>query len=145
MKANELRCGNYVTVPRKEQSPFRVDYFDRVKVYQDNGTYECTPFGEIPMHPLTWDLVDIDGIVLTTEILEKCGGHISDNGVNWKNPEYEIWVFRGMLVGMLNGKFYLYNNCEDDFYSWYSPEITYLHQFQNLYYCLCSEELEVKL
>lgn len=141
MNINELRIGSWIFDSGDEQKCFQVeqicknnDGFSGYYIVFRNGSFKSSIDSDL-----------IQPIELTTEVLEKCGGRISDSGVNWKNPEYEIWVFRDMLVGRLNGKFYLYNNCEDDFYSWYSPEITYLHQFQNLYYCLCSEELEVKL
>lgn len=133
MKAQDLRIGNYVMAPLGEI--MRIDQIGHLDFPDYIHAMNETEFGQN----------GFEGIPLTPEILEKCGGHISDNGDNWKNPEYEIWVFRGMLVGGLKGKFYLYNNCEDDYYSWYSPEITHLHQFQNLYYCLCGKELEVKL
>ena len=139
MKASELRCGNYVNVPRKEQSPFRVDYFDRVKVYQDNGTYECPTFGEIPMHPLTWDLSDIEGIVLTPEILEKCGFDYISEGFLYADKHHciyeggkehgEIWKFQPFCT--------IDVNC--------TVSIKYMHQLQNLIFALEGVELEVKL
>lgn len=140
MKANELRIGNYVNVPRKEQSPFRVDYFDNVKVYQDNGTYECTPIGEIPMHPLTWDLADIEGIPLTPEILEKCG--------------FEEEITQDIMYHHHSGFFFFElwdkenrrsNGYWLKFLNKFDLEIKYLHQLQNLYFAISGQELEVNL
>lgn len=150
MKANELRCGNYVNVPRKEQSPFRVDYFDRVKVYQDNGTYECPTFGEIPMHPLTWDLSDIEGIVLTPEILEKCGFYYKPCGISgadmWQGMGF--WYRVNELPHqefLLRGDFSRKKPIALKLVGWFNSNIEYLHQLQNLYWCLCGEELDIKL
>jgi len=142
IKANELRIGNYVNVPRKEQSPFRVDYFDNVKVYQDNGTYECPPFGEIPMHPLTWDLADIEGIPLTPEILEKCGFKKQNNGWNKnKKSEYDENYFGLFDHNYCSGKLDLKYNVGNG----PIPSIKFLHQLQNLYFAISGQELEVNL
>ena len=170
MKANELRIGNLVNVPRKEQSPFRVDYFDKVKVYKDNGTYECPPFGDIPMHPLTWDLVDIEGIVLTPDILEKCGFR-KDNESYFNEAGEKIHQSDSFKLRTKNSKlhirylyqtkeflFWLTYNYEPERNSIHSSELfyykdqlvfrkseIYLHQLQNLIHALTGEELEVKL
>ena len=141
MNAQELRIGNYVNVPNKKQTPFKVDYFDDAKVYKENGTYTCEPFGEIPMHPLTWDLEQCSGIPLTPEILEKVGldfldTEMSGNTVycipntNWRiaysyrdNKEFKLWHKQVSPP------------------TWNLKTFNYVHELQNLVFVLTGGDL----
>ena len=141
MKANELRIGNYVDVPNKSQSPFKVDYFDESKVYQKNGAYKLPGFStEIPFHPLTWDLEDCQGIPLTPEILEKCGFEIRDQGVCitaiTKDFLFELIWLKDSVTNEVKGY---------PFYRNGSHVLKYLHQVQNLVHALTGEEITLNL
>ena len=128
MKAQELRIGNLVNVPNKEQSPFRIDYFDENKVYQNQGFYN-TEFGLVPYHPLTWDISDCAPIPLTPEILEKCG--FVSHAINY----YHLGEF---YISYANIGLFEYRH--RDTYVIFK----HLHQLQNLYYALTGEELNYK-
>lgn len=146
IQKQDLRIGNYVNVPRKEQSPFRVDYFDNVKVYQDNGTYECTPIGEIPMHPLTWDLADIEGIPLTPEILEKCGFELYDKdfGTMLQHKHLKCRYITEEINGnKISIPFLRFDSTGRPPFT--KTDVYYLHQLQNLYFAISGQELEVNL
>lgn len=138
MKANELRIGNYVNVLREDQSPFKIDGFELLnesdcKVFKDNGTYNCPPFGEIKMHPLTWNLKDLQPIPLTEEWLLRFGFEKSRLGY--------FTVFCGNNVMSVC--------CFDDFsrvqiVTQTVSTINHVHQLQNLYFALTGEELTLK-
>ena len=84
---------------------------------------------------------ELDPIPLTEEILLKCGFEKDDNGLDMCDPEYEDWFEMGFPgIGRLSEA--EGNSIVDD-----SGEIriNYLHQLQNLIYCLSGKELEVKL
>lgn len=140
MKPSELRQGNYVNTPRADQNPFRVDYFDMDKVYQNNGTYKTDLGGTeytIPFHPLTWDLKDCSPIPLSPEILEKCGFV--------KKGRYAIGV--GGYQVFVNGRIELLQPKKGGPYilAFHEVKIAYLHQLQNLYFALTGEELTINL
>ncbi len=128
IQANELRIGNFVDVPNKSQSPFRVDYFDDKKVYQETGSYETPGFGFVPFHPLTWDLSECSPIPLTPELLERCGfiSNPYQDRYELGDIHFEYCAIREMLW---NEKF---------------PHIKYLHQLMNLIHSITGTELEVK-
>ena len=72
MKASELRIGNYVNVPIKEQCPFRIDAFEYcsekfIKVAQE------VKLNGFEVHPLTWYGGDLQPIPLTEKWLLKFG------------------------------------------------------------------------
>lgn len=76
------------------------------------------------------DWSDCQPIPLTPEILEKAG---FTKVIARKSDE--AYVCNGVWVNPRNGGFYSYAN----------SKIEHLHQLQNLYWCLCGEELDVKL
>ena len=126
MKANELRIGNYVNVPTKEQCPFRIDAFEYcseqfIKVAQEieiSGTQ---------IHPLTWYGGDLEPIPLTEEWLLKFG-------------------FERLGSGRFDFKTFTYYLHDGSFYNKTSRlcTIKYVHQLQNLYFALTGEELTIK-
>lgn len=70
MKASELRIGNIVNVPREDQSPFRIDFFEYL--YDNDCKVAKRSFiGETEVHPLTWYFIDLKPIPLTEEWLLK--------------------------------------------------------------------------
>ena len=133
MKAQELRIGNLVNVPNKEQSPFRIDYFDENKVYQNQGFYN-TEFGLVPYHPLTWDISDCAPIPLTPEILEKCGFE------KFKG----LWNYKLVPIGYELNLVKINGLNENEFENQIGESIKHLHHLQNLYYALTGEELHFK-
>ena len=132
IKHNDLMSGNFFNVPNDSQSPFRVDYFDLDKVYQKTNDYECSFFGKIAFHPLTWHISDLIPIPLTPEILEKCGfDKATDKFGGYLSP-----LHKGGRIRIDKDNLW-WNGC-------FSTEVKHLHQLQNLYYSLTNEELEFK-
>lgn len=77
----------------------------------------------------TWDqpsFEEIDPIPLSEEILLKCGFEKTFEGGS-------LWYLGKFFVSSL------------DFIYWSNIKILYLHQLQNLYWCLCGKELEINL
>ena len=134
MKANELRIGNYVRL--FEKGFYKVHTISR-KVIQVHGDLIG---GEV------FDFFNIQPIPLTPEILEKCGfEYVTD----WTVPDkrkHDCVTFLDLgymylASGMMGGGVTLFQNDRRST----GTNIEYLHQLQNLYFCLCGEELEVKL
>jgi hypothetical protein len=120
---NELRIGNKVLVKYKEDevgygedviSTIESIQSQKVRIKEDEYWHRCE---------------DIEGVVLTSEILEKCG-FVKQNGYPYK-----------FLYGYLRLRnsvfFFKYHDIE--------IEILYLHQLQNLYFALTGEELNIQL
>lgn len=83
-------------------------------------------------------------IELTEEILLKIKG-IKQEGLTFRIGKYILWVYDGESYA-----FMLYNEKDDIPYDLkvYSIELTkvkYLHKFQNLYFALTGQELEINL
>lgn len=134
IKAEDLRVGNFVNTPNAKQNPFRVDYFDKNKVYQENGTYELGEIKDIPFHPLTWDIQDISPIPLTEESLIMYG---FEEEVNSKFVKF--WRKSGITI------FHRYDLSPNEFeLSGFDLKIKHLNQLQNLYYALTNTELTIK-
>ena len=137
IQPNELRVGNLLQRPEKVRSKL----LDGDFIYFMVDAYmirDCQHYKE------NWAF---EGIPLTPEILEKAGFRILDDAGNWKSPEWNIWcsLETHFMIGELNGEYAYYFSAEDDFYSYYSPKIIYLHQLQNLYFALTGQELTIKL
>lgn len=127
IQKQDLRIGNWIFDAGDEQKNFQIeqickdsDGFSGYYVVFRNGSFKSS---------ISSDL--IQPIVLTPEILEKCG---------FKTPEmYQDTVkFKdGVMLDLHRGKILLRDNDR--------IELMYLHQLQNLYFALTGEELEVKL
>lgn len=132
MKANELRIGNYVNVPNKKQSSFRIDAFENlsnkfIKVAMIHP--EC---GE-NFHPLTWYGDDLTPIPLTEDWLLKFNAiKLSDNIFSYSRFKF-IWK-----------KEYNYWYVVDLFEQTYLTKINFVHEFQNFIYILDGKELILK-
>ncbi len=144
IKANELRIGNLVNVPREDQSPFRIDAFEYLSNTYIKVAMTHPEFGD-KMHPLTWYDEDLKPIPLTEEWLLKFGFkavYFKDektiNYFNTPNQTRGLWV---KIRTTINGeKTFLIaiNRFDDDF-----RNILYVNQLQNLFFCLTGSELTV--
>jgi hypothetical protein len=119
MKANELRIGNWVDVNGK---PCKVESIsdDGINYTDETDHYEDESYNYI-----LWCSI-FDPIPLTLEILKK-------SGVSWTANEVE------MQDNQIAVSLHLY------FEGWNSPALHYVHQLQNLYFCLTGEELNIEL
>jgi hypothetical protein len=128
--ANELRIGNWVILNDND--------------FKDSGAY-C--IDSIDISVAKEEPKRFSPIPITHDILEKAGFAILENAGNWNNPEYTIYSSKVSYfkIGLLDGDFKYYVSTGDDFYSYYSPKITYLHQLENLYFALTGTELTINL
>lgn len=122
MNANELRIGNWV---QNKSEYIRVVDFDSVGVNRRMGGYLDT-------------LDRITPIPLTPEILEKAGFEYEYDqmGVTYRNGQLAMF-YDGEGFGRNFGM-----NAEEERMD---VNVKYLHQLQNLYFCLCGEELKIHL
>ena len=130
IKANELRIGNWYN----QFGNYEQVSVETLKTLSQSGENQlfCKP------------------IPLTEEILLKCGfrcidklnKHYSINDPNGYKDSHTI-----SIIPTLNDKLYIAFSDILNGYKDYIPttKIKYLHQLQNLYWCLCGEELEINL
>lgn len=124
MESKELRLGNYL---RANHKSFTKKYNGQIVSIDADILIEILR-GDIYYEP----------IELSPEILERCGfvaDHVSHYG-GWLikvNNDEQIRIVWNENIGWhwpMNG----HNK----------PIVNYLHQLQNIYYCLCGEELTFK-
>lgn len=127
VQAKELRIGNLVSDNAGDIVPIIAISQISVTVKWEDESNELS-------------FKHIDGVILTQEILVKCG-FILDDKKDW-----------GKLS--LNGSSNFYIQYLTEIYHFYivqfrtagiMPHCQYLHQLQNLYYALTGEELEINL
>lgn len=118
MKSSDLRIGNYI---QDEQSI----------IYKVASLNEKSILGEDLENKDLWENFGFIGISLTEEILLKCGFN--------KLGKYTFVCNNSLMqleINVLNGNI---------LHSILAIEIKYLHQLQNLYWCLCEKELNVNM
>jgi hypothetical protein len=120
IKANELRIGNLIILP--------------------NGDIGKISYHEIRLMVVAIEKPDYQPIPLTEEWLLKFGGKPLENG---------YWISVTNLKAELH--FELFKNTDEivttiksQFCDLILDRIKYVHQLQNLYFCLCGEELTIK-
>lgn len=134
MKANELRIKNLVTLNEKQRKELwndqihaQNDFFEVKTIYSDNDI-------SIELDDEIIDISenDVDPIPLTEEWLFKLGFEL--NGCNFELPN-----FRFHITKPANYDGFLFcDGC-----SVITEKIQYVHQLQNLYFCLTGAELTV--
>ena len=119
MNANELRLGNYVMIHDYAKGN-RQQTVEELGVCQVNLLDEqyCTP------------------IPLTEEWLLKFGFETWETEVSLQI--YDFWQLYNLKIAIYKGNFYTDINAKKIF-------IKHVHQLQNLYFALTSEELTIKL
>jgi len=132
MRAQELRIGNYVNVPRADQSPFRIDAFEYLSEKFIKVAMIHPEYGE-DFHPLTWYGNDLTPIPLTEELLLKCGFEKSSTHFVYNIDKYKCII----LMPDNNRGFYL---CDTDV----DIDFHYLHTLQN-FFALTNQELKINL
>lgn len=116
MEAKDIRVGNWI---------FSGENYVRVENIMPYGINYMAQEEDVD-----YDINGISGIPLTEEILLKCGFKYDCDLVN-SLCKCGIWFNK--------------KNMESTYLSQKLIKINYLHQLQNLYWCLCEEELEVNL
>jgi hypothetical protein len=129
----DVRIGNWIITTSAEAWVGRVTAIDG---YENKIANE-----KCGLVPAAWS----NPIPISVDILAKAGLEKNSSGDNWKHPEYTIYSTIGLSIGELDGRFYVWNSCEDDFYSWYYPQIEFVHQLQNFYFSQTKQELPIEL
>ena len=133
IQPNELRIKNIVKNPR---------YFKEwgQHLYQ---TVECICGKDISTNKDDWDADYLEPVELTPYILEAAGFKY-----NQLTENYEVFYdCVGMLgINKYDGGFVIANDNEDmGFTGDLKSSCKYLHQLQNLIYCLTGEELQIDI
>lgn len=138
IQINELRIGNIV----KHSETGRAYSVGEILKTGIRSTYIREDTGTEHTSLISYDC--IDGILLTPEILERCGFKRHKCGISgadmWQgmdgwsinNPLFSGWLFRG------DGKYLRLTG-------YFNSDIKYLHQLQNLYFALTNSELIINL
>ena len=141
MKANELRSGSVISINGENV------IVDHIKCHEDSVTIKngfAIVFNDGDLETDGND--NIKPIVLTPEILEKCGfEYVTDWTVRDKRKHDCVTFldlgYMYLASGMMGGGVTLFQNDRRST----GTNIDYLHQLQNLYFCLVGKELQVKL
>jgi len=123
--ARQLMIGNWVSVKMQYQQITAIGKYDRISTTD-------------------WDChaKDLTPIPLTEEILGKCGFVLKS--------KYSYWNFSnekgfGLSMWMRDDASAGFEKKGVCYWGEQFIPMTYLHQLQNLYYCLCQKELEISL
>ncbi len=124
----DLKLGNYVNVPVKEQSPFRIDAFEYL-TYTD---FKIAMICDVNLHPLTWYNKDVKPIILTEQWLLSFG---------FKQYETVVIKTHNYIKGDFKFNSAVLWLCEFKGVN-LNRKIIYVHQLQNLYYEITGNELQ---
>jgi len=146
IKANELRIGNWIM--DRGNKMWAINCWESAnKVAAKSPLLGEHPIhGETFGHPLTEYIQYLQPIPLTPEILEKCGFEWETQ----KKTHLEHEIIEGHVLSFYydNGQLdqVQFYDCDSlNFCSFPAYNMKYVHQLQNLYWCLCGEELEINL
>lgn len=123
LKAKELRIGNYLNYQGKI---IKVEGIHNRTIYHSDRQFDQVGVEKY---------ITFEPIPLTEEWLLKFGFGKSDEHEYGSN-EHDLF---GFYYDYHFNKFYL-DTPEDNIYI---PFIKYVHQLQNLYHCLCGNELQI--
>jgi len=132
MKANVLRIGNHIEY-------YMEDSQDERQKWWELDVVDAETILHFQSYP---DDTDYRPIPLTEEWLIKFGFEKDDTGVDMFDQDYHEWYQKEFpIIGVLcqsSDKEYLFDENTDKL------RIKYVHQLQNLYFALTSEELIYK-
>lgn len=138
IQASELRIGNWVNGTTdfvKFPMPLKVTGLGAYSYYGHNGELNRDEFGiECGIDGQYYNFSDFSPIPLSPEILEKAGFELRvEDGIEKDYKNYPIYVkFQhngGLLITIAE-----YLSCS---------HIQYVHQLQNLFYCMTQTELTI--
>jgi hypothetical protein len=135
MKATELRIGNFV---KFQGEIIEIDGIDKFNIHWGNGNFA----------PIT-----INGFFQPIRLTEECHNKFGTFKNGFKSFEYVLprknnisltVIFTGDYVMLRQGQ----GTSGDDVVSIWNKDLTkrdmYVHEWQNLYFCLSGEELTIK-
>ena len=129
MEANEIRVGNLLIDPRKFNKDTR-EFFN----INENGYFKATA-RDIQCAEL------FNPIPLTEEILLKCGFEYNDDIGKYEISDDDYCI----LIRKDTDTEEFYFEIGDLGYNYVFKTIKYLHELQNIFWCLVGEELKVNL
>jgi len=144
LKANELRIGNFIFWNSKLSSaetsllPFPIEvtsiFPDKIGYISPGIEHRSESFEDDILQTQTTHkpIEEFEPILLTRDILEKCGFENTDANDQYSSYRKEFLTIRFMAGNSTRAKI---SDCEF--------VCQYLHQLQNLYFDLTGEELEV--
>lgn len=146
MEVKDLRIGNYVSLNKKQRDELWINneicadkYYYSVDVIYGSGEIVL----KLDAEDIDFDIKDIQPIPLTEEWLLKLG--FEEKGDNKEESYFLLYGFH--LENRANDKFSLNIN-KEDFGCWwidqYLKELKYVHQLQNIFFCITGEELTIK-
>jgi hypothetical protein len=126
----ELRTGLYFNVPRKDQCPFRIDLIEHLsdnyaKVGMSSGTYKLAEI-EMEGHPLTWELKDLEPILLNEQWLR--------DKFKLEPAGFGKYRYKDRLIIKRGDFFYDYGS---------GKQFEFVHRLQNFIYELTDTELSI--
>ncbi len=128
MKANELRVGNYLFVPGIDRKVIVSAIFKSHYVCEDSDGIRFEESVRINYQP----------IPLTPEILVKAGFENKSSTTDY------IFEYGKFIIGGTRKRLFPSVWGEDGLQD-YGDLIEYVHQLQNLYFCLTGDELNIEL
>ena len=146
MDVKELRIGSKIGYYQPDKKDMTIDELKSIYFDDDINDYR------IELKSGNYDLchLPLSGIVpipLTEDILLKCGFEKEEISLRtWSTVFYQ-----GEECSLIvdKGDFYLgdyYEGYEGGYeHYFFDNKIEYIHQLQNLYFCVCGKELEIKL
>ena len=140
LKSTDLRIGNYL---KRNNKIVKVTGLSRNEVkYTDNDKGETI-----------YDIMFFQPIELTEEILLNIGFEKGDTAPRYQRYYWEVYCENGKSLRLSYDFYYdeqrrlniTFRNREGIENEVKKYEVKYIHELQNAYYCLTSQELEVKL
>lgn len=126
---NELRIGNWVSIDKQETLDLH-KYIEVESIYKDgiNAYYDCADESTIPDKYCS----EISGIGLTPDVLSIIGFKLS------QSKPYELYTNNSGWAIRIDCKDY---ELRPHIVPCVFSNFKYLHQLQNLFFCLTGEEL----
>jgi hypothetical protein len=142
MKANEMRIGNWVLIPRSLEGVIIPSVEKQVKGIGIFGGIDFTEASYLENHIIP--AVHCVGIPLTEEWLKKFGFRTSENST------MEPLVLSMNIKGANKNEIFCLCDSKKKWWAcattngyWSSNNVEYIHQLQNLYFVLTGEELTI--
>ncbi len=134
IQPNELRKGSIFFDAGDEQSYFAIEYFEKDFAVYRNGSFKQR-----------MDSDCFQPVELTPDILEAAGfGVNKDNSFGYINENEGILIELGDFDEEVGRRVFYYVLPDTDDYTCIAY-CKHLHQLQNLYWCLCGQELQIDI
>lgn len=134
--ANEMRIGDYFLCDGKILWLSEIMHLKKIKEWVYEGWHEETK------QRYSINFFEAEPIILTPEILEKCGFEKEEE--IFINYPYFLESGFTLSYGKINPDFWLFGSMEPSKIIFGKP-VESIHQLQNLYFALTGKELEINL